>query len=88
MLRRKFLELLGLGAAVSAVLPKGSVNWKLIDEHPNFVAKFPGGARLIRFRQRVKFSETDIVAAELERVHDKIATLFDRDDVFFKEISR
>ncbi len=34
------------------------------------------------------FSETQIVAAELERVEDKVATAFDRDTTFFGQIEK
>lgn len=43
---------------------------------------------LARRIKRRRMTESEIVAAELERIEPLLADLFERDDVFFKRIAR
>lgn len=79
MNRRRFLG--GLLAAIAA--PK--VLLEVAKKHkPTGVLKLTA-ARLARAGH---INEADVIADELAKVQDKITTLFDRDDMFYKMIDR
>ena len=73
--------LLSLIPAVGLLSRLGPVNWKLFVSQPDYALKLVG---------RPRMTETEIVAAELERVYNSgaIEKMFERDDAFFAQISR